>query len=87
MDFRHNVEGLQEKLSSLDLNQRQNLKSDGSGITVDIGNGTINDEFAQQIASMTRRFIEQITPLVEDLGNESDEWEQYAEIETTAPAS
>ncbi len=88
VDFRHNLEGLQEKLSSLSLNESQNLKSDGTGITVDIGTGTLNDEFAEPIAAMTRKFIEQITPLVEDLGNESDDGEQYVEVETAAsPAS
>jgi hypothetical protein len=41
-------------------------------VEVGVGQDTLNDDFANRIAAMTRRFIERITPIVNDLENESD---------------
>ena len=40
-----------------------------------MGSDTLNDDFANKIAGMLRQFIEQITPIVDDLENEADEIE------------
>ena len=77
--FEHNLDGLQEKLSGVNSDPAQKFEPNDCGVTVKIENGIINDytqnddEFANRIAAMTRKFIEQITPIVDELENESDE--------------
>lgn len=40
-------------------------------IQVDVGTDTLNDEeFARRIADVVRNFIERITPIIDDVGNE-----------------
>ena len=41
-------------------------------IVVEVGTDTLNDHFGEEIAAMVRKFIEKITPIVDDLANESD---------------
>ena len=45
---------------------------DSNGITATVGTGQLNEEFAGRIAEVVRRFVEEITPIVDDLGNEDD---------------
>ena len=81
VEFRHNRKGLQDKLTDVSLHSEQRLEPNGNGITVQLGSGTLNDEFANRIAAMTRKFIEQITPLVDDLDNESESEKDLVETE------
>ena len=76
VEFCHTLKGLKDKLSLLVLDPNQKLEATGGSISVGIGDGALDDDFANRIAAMTRKFIEQITPLVDDLDNESDEEEE-----------
>ena len=69
LEFVHGLGNLQEKLAGVNLHPDQQLAPDG--IKLEMGADTLNDEFAARIADMTRKFIEQITPIVDDLENES----------------
>ena len=40
-----------------------------------MGNDTLNDKFAGRIAGMLRSFIEKITPIVDNLEDETNEEE------------
>jgi hypothetical protein len=70
IEFVHGLSNLQTKLAGVNLHPDQQLASDG--IKLEMGTDTLNDEFAGRIAKITRKFIEQITPIVDDLQNESD---------------
>ena len=48
---------------------------DNWGLVADIGNGLLDDEFADRIAQVVRSLIEQATPIVDDLENETDSLE------------
>ena len=69
----HDQSGLESALSGVSLHPDQQL--DRNRIDVNMGRDTLNEDFAHRIADMTRKFIEQITPIVDDLENESDEAE------------
>ena len=71
VEFKHARGVLQSNLAGVSLHPDQRLDSDG--IRVSMGSGTLNDEFAERIAEMARQFIEQITPIVDDLENENSE--------------
>ena len=77
VSFGHNIDGLEEKLSGVDFDSAQKAELNGLGVTVEIQTGTINDytpdddEFANRIALVTRKFIEHITPIVDELENVS----------------
>lgn len=45
---------------------------DSNGITAKIGTGQLNEAFADRIAEVVRKGIEEITPRVDDWGNEED---------------
>ena len=45
---------------------------DSDGITATVGRGQLDEEFAGKIAGVVRKFVEEITPIVDDLGNEDD---------------
>lgn len=45
---------------------------DSAGVTATVGTGQLNEEFAGKIAGVVRKFVEEITPIVDDLGNEDD---------------
>ena len=59
-------------LDGISLDIRQNNVPHGIYHFVNTGPDTLNDDFANKIAEILRGFIEQITPIVDDLGNESD---------------
>lgn len=48
---------------------------DNWGLVADIGNGLLDDEFADRIVQVVRSLIEQATPIVDDLDNETDSLE------------
>lgn len=64
-------EGIDNLLGTTTIHPDQHINSDR--IFVRMGTDTLNDEFAAGIARVARSFIEQITPLVDDYGNESDD--------------
>ena len=72
VEFCHTLKGLKDKLTPLVLDTNQRLEAEGRSITVGVGEGALDDDFAERISAMTRKFIEEITPLVDDLDNESD---------------
>ena len=75
-----NREGLSlPALDSIDLgslNARRNTNSHGSFIYSTTGPALLDDAFASQIAQTLRQFIELITPVVDDYGNEGGEDEE-----------
>ena len=75
VEFRHNLKGLQEKLTDVSLDPEQRFEPGGNGITAQIGSGALNDDLANRIAQMSRRFIEKITPIVDNLEDENNEEE------------
>ena len=65
VEFIHYDDQLGQELIGVKLHNNQKTKSDGTnGIAVDIGAGTLSEDFAHRIADMMRMFIENITPLV-----------------------
>ena len=77
VEFMHNLKGLQEKLNDVSLDPEQYLDPSGTrnGIAVKVRSGALDDDFADRIAQMTRRFIEQITPIVVAFEEENNEEE------------
>ena len=73
VQFIHNLENLDKNLAGTSLHPEQ--QTDPNGITVDLGSDTLGDDFAKRIAEMLGRFIEEITPIVDDLENEADDVE------------
>ena len=61
---------LAELLAGVDIHPDQRIEE--YRIAVNIGPDTLNDDFAGKIADVARGLIEKITPLIDDLGNESD---------------
>jgi hypothetical protein len=66
-----NLDGIEKALSGNMVHPEQlfNVNS----ITAPVGNNSLNDDFADSIADVLCSFIKQITPIVEDLENESGE--------------
>ena len=61
------------RLESVQIHENQ--ETDEEGIFVRIGSDTLNDNFAGRIADMLRQFIEKITPIVDNLEDETNEEE------------
>ena len=61
---------LAELLADVEIHPDQRIEE--YRIAVNIGPDTLNDDFAGKIADVARGLIEKITPLIDDLGNESD---------------
>ena len=74
VEFKHNRNGLQDKLTDVSLDQEQYLDHNGN-IAVRVRSGTLDDDFANGIAEVLRRFIEQITPIVDAFEEENNEEE------------
>ena len=73
VEFRHNLKGLQAKLTNVSLDPEQSLELRGEeGVRVQIRSSALDDEFADRIAQMTRRFIVQITPIVDEFEEENN---------------
>ena len=62
----NNIESL---LKDIDIHSEQHI--DSNSIKVGMGIDTLSDDFAVRIAEVVRSFIQHITPLVDDFGNES----------------
>ena len=77
IEFMHYLKGLQDKLTdvSLDPEQYPNPSGTRNGIAVKVIGSALDDDFANRIAQMTRRFIEQITPIVDRFEEENNEEE------------
>ena len=70
--FQHDQTGLKDILADISFDAQQDL--DENGVTVDVGYDTLNDDFGSTIAATVRRFIEEITPIVNDFADaENDE--------------
>ena len=69
--FIHDQNGLEERLTDLDLHNEQRFED--HRIEVEIGTDTLNDDFAVKIADMVKNFIRAITPIVNDFLEEREE--------------
>lgn len=63
-------------LDGMEIHPDQFLEWEGKIITVPMGTDTLNDEYAGRIAETLRMFIEQITPMVAELDNETGEFNE-----------
>ena len=71
VSFRNSPNGLEERIRSLKLHDEQKLEEDG--IVVPLGTVSLEGDSDDKIAIILRRFIEEITPIVDDFENESNE--------------
>ena len=71
VSFRNSPDGLRERIRSLKLHDDQQLEEDG--IVVPLGNVSLEGDSDDTIATILRRFIEEITPLVDEFENERNE--------------
>ena len=71
VEFKSQGRDQESALAGISLHPDQ--QSDQAGIVVRMGSDTLNEGFANRVAEMTRKFIGQITPIVDGLENESDE--------------
>ena len=71
VSFRNSPDGLRERIQSLKLHDDQQLEEDG--IVVPLGNVSLEGDSDDTIATILRRFIEEITPLVDEFENERNE--------------
>ena len=71
MSFRNSPDGLRERIRSLKLHDDQQLEEDG--IVVPLGNVSLEGDSDDTIATILRRFIEEVTPLVDEFENERNE--------------
>ena len=68
--FRHYRSDVAANLTGVNLHANQTV--DDYGITVEVGNDTLNEGFGDRIAETVRNFIQEITPVVNDLENQDD---------------
>ena len=71
VEFRHDQNGLMTYLAGVSIHDDQN--GDHGGISVTVGSDRLNDEFGDKIAATVRRFIEKITPVVNDFHDQGNE--------------
>ena len=71
VSFRNSPGGLEERIRSLKLHDEQKLEEDG--IVVPLGTVSLAGDSDDKIAIILRRFIEEITPIVDDFENERNE--------------
>ena len=70
VEFKHHRSDVASNLIGVNLHADQTVDDDG--ITVDLGSDTLNDNFGDRIAETVRNFIQEITPVVNDLENQDD---------------
>ena len=70
VEFKHHRSDVASNLIGVNLHADQTVDDDG--ITVDLGSDTLNDSFGDRIAETLRNFIQEITPVVNDLENQDD---------------
>ena len=71
VSFRNSPEGLEERVLSVRLHDEQKLEKDG--IVVPMGIVSLKGDSDDKIASILRRFIEEITPIVDEFEEERNE--------------
>ena len=71
VSFRNSPNGLRERIRSLKLHDDQQLEEDG--IVVPLGTVSLEGDSDDKITIILRRFIEEITPVVDDFENERNE--------------
>lgn len=71
VEFRHDQNGLATRFADIIISNEQSI--DGNGITVNVGCESLNEKFGDKIASTVRRFIEEITPVVNDFADADNE--------------
>ncbi len=64
---------IEKDLGETEIHPDQFFEWEGKVLTVPMGTDTLNDEYAGRIADTLRVLIEQITPIVADLDNETGE--------------
>ena len=64
-----NWDSIENLLEEVEIHPEQRL--DSNSVRVGMGVDTLNDDFGARIAEVTRSFIQNITPLVDDFGNEA----------------
>ena len=62
---------IEKDIGEMEIHPDQFFEWEGKVLTVPMGTDTLNDEYARRIADTLRVFIEQITPIVDDLENET----------------
>ena len=67
---------IEKDLGEMEIHPDQFFEWEGKVLTVSMGTDTLNDEYAGRIADTLRVFIEQITPIVADLDNETGELDE-----------
>ena len=67
---------IEKDLGEMEIHPDQFFEWEGKVLTVPMGTDTLNDEYAGRIAATLRVFIEQITPIVADLDNETSEFDE-----------
>ena len=67
---------IEKDLGRMKIHPDQFFEWEGKVFTVPMGTDTLNDEYAGRIAATLRVFIEQITPVVTDLDNETGEFDE-----------
>lgn len=70
VEFKHYRNDVAANLAGVNL--PPDLTVDDYGIAVEVGSDTLNDGFGDQIAETVRNFIQEITPVVNDLDNQDD---------------
>ena len=73
VEFRHDQNGLATWYADIIISDEQSV--DNNGITVDIGRDALNEKFGDKIAATVRRFIEEITPVVNNFADADNEEE------------
>ncbi len=67
---------LNDDLENIEIHARQEKSSRGAGIRVRTGPGALDDDFANEIAEILREIIEQGTPVIDDLENETGDGDE-----------
>ena len=71
MEFKHQLGSFAQQLSDLHLKASHQLVIDG--IVVNLGVDVLDGNFANKMASAARELIESITPMVNELEDETNE--------------
>ena len=66
-------EGIEEKLSALDIPGRKIVKKRRNSVVVHLENNSLDEGFRDEIADTLKCFIEKITPVVDEFANEPNE--------------
>ena len=69
--FGHDQSGLVDRLKDVDIHNEQQFQN--GGVAVNVGIDDLNDDFAEEIANMVKKFIHVITPIVNEFLEERAE--------------